>query len=380
VITVSGGIASKLEGDFSDLPPVSVVRNIPQGVAPREVAGSGFRERIGVLPTENLAVFAGSVVLGSRGLETVLDALARVSNWRFAVVGDGPALQALRERAEQLGIADRVHFEGFVPQQELLVLTSQADVGFCLIQNVNMSYYLSLPNKLFEYLYAGIGVIGSDLPEISAFIHKHGIGSVVDPDSASSVASALSEWKAPPQACLEAAQSDADWEREKVRLLSIYDRCLGPGRGSWETPPARPRWPEEASGWALLTSGLPPALESAAQHAFEKVVTIPGVEELQAWLGSAERARIPVLDEALIESTRSGHALRLAWASRGLELLAGDPIRCRTRPFGWAERSHRRLRAHHWKRARRRELERLVSRSGSPEPQGRRGIGGGGLP
>ena len=52
--------------------------------------------------------------------------------------------------------------------------------GFCLIEDVSMSDYLSLPNKLFEYLLAEVPVIGSDFPEISNVLNNSDLGLVSD--------------------------------------------------------------------------------------------------------------------------------------------------------------------------------------------------------
>ena len=53
-------------------------------------------------------------------------------------------------------------------------------MGFCLIENVSLSDYYSLPNKLFEYVNAGLYVISCDFPEIKSKLYKHKLGKTFD--------------------------------------------------------------------------------------------------------------------------------------------------------------------------------------------------------
>jgi hypothetical protein len=53
---------------------------------------------------------------------------------------------------------------------------SGADVGVSLIENVCLSYYYSLPNKLFEYLSYGMPVLASSFPEMEKIIKENDCG------------------------------------------------------------------------------------------------------------------------------------------------------------------------------------------------------------
>ena len=93
--------------------------------------------------------------------------------------------------AGEAGLYERVHFHPAVPPGGLLDVTASADVGLCLIEPLTESLRLSLPNKLFEYLAAGIPVVGTRLPEIRRVIEEYDVGATVDDLRPESIAAAL---------------------------------------------------------------------------------------------------------------------------------------------------------------------------------------------
>jgi glycosyltransferase involved in cell wall biosynthesis len=66
-----------------------------------------------------------------------------------------------------------------VPPADVQRTISGAAAGLCLIQPICRSYELSLPNKLFEYIAAGVPIIGADLPVIAAVVGEGQLGEVV---------------------------------------------------------------------------------------------------------------------------------------------------------------------------------------------------------
>jgi glycosyltransferase involved in cell wall biosynthesis len=104
------------------------------------------------------------------GVELLVEAAGRVAadvpRLRLEVYGHGDALPAVRARADQLGIADRVSLSGrFVPRLELLGIVRSADVGVIPNLPVRMNLH-ALPTKLFEYVTLGVPVVCADLPTI----------------------------------------------------------------------------------------------------------------------------------------------------------------------------------------------------------------------
>ncbi|MFA6234710.1 MAG: glycosyltransferase, partial [Bacteroidota bacterium] len=112
-----------------------------------------------------------------------------------------------------------------VSSAELSAWTASADLGMCLIENLGRSYFLSLPNKLFEYFAAGIPVVGSDFPEIGAVLRETGAGIAVDPAHSELLRKAIrtllddsGRYARAKTACLIASK-EFHWEKEREVLL-----------------------------------------------------------------------------------------------------------------------------------------------------------------
>lgn len=67
----------------------------------------------------NLIIYAGQIIRG-KGVDVLLEALARVkSRFECVILGDGNHKTHCEELSRKLGLADRVSFKGFIPQEEL---------------------------------------------------------------------------------------------------------------------------------------------------------------------------------------------------------------------------------------------------------------------
>jgi len=78
-----------------------------------------------------------------------------------------------------MDLTDRVKFFDIMPWDELMRFTKTADVGLCLEKDTNINYRFSLPNKLFDYISAGIPVIAGNLQEVPVIIRKYDFGLII---------------------------------------------------------------------------------------------------------------------------------------------------------------------------------------------------------
>jgi glycosyltransferase involved in cell wall biosynthesis len=133
------------------------------------------------------------------------------------------------QRVEQSDtLRGRVFYKGFAPPDELLQWTASADLGLQPIMNWNMSYYLCLPNKTFEYIQAGLPIASSDFPELRNIVEKYNIGVLFDPDNPKQMAEEIQRYFDSPElqetykANLKVAKEELCWETEEQKLIDLY--------------------------------------------------------------------------------------------------------------------------------------------------------------
>lgn len=229
-ITVSDGIAERLQARYGLRTRPVVLRNVCALPAPVPGAPPAvdLRARLG-LPAGTALVLHQGAPAQARGGPVLVRAMAGVPDAHLVFLGDGePAAEAeIDAVAAGLGLADRVHRVPAVPLADLLAVTAQADVGVSLLQDTCENHRLALPNKVFEYLTAGLPVVVSDLPEIARLVREHGVGRAVAPGDPGAVAAGLRAVlaeRADPalQARVAAAAHELSWTHERRRLEDAY--------------------------------------------------------------------------------------------------------------------------------------------------------------
>jgi glycosyltransferase involved in cell wall biosynthesis len=101
-------------------------------------------------------------------------------------------------------------------------------VGLCLCEHTCLSYYFCMPNKLFEYIRAGIPIICSDLPELRRVVSDEHLGVVAqDMQPESIVAAILAIEQRGPKSyagALATAANKYTWTRQTTVLAAIYEQ------------------------------------------------------------------------------------------------------------------------------------------------------------
>jgi glycosyltransferase involved in cell wall biosynthesis len=224
-ITTTDSWADYLAGLYR-IPRPLVVRNVPERLAAEP--GWDLRTELGIAADRRILLYQGSIQT-NRGIEQAIDALALLPDCDLVVIGYGALRPVLEDRVRREGLGERVRFFGPIPNDELLHYTASADVGLCLIQASSLSYYWSLPNKLFEYTMAGVPVVASDYPEMGGFVRREGVGEVCDPESPRSIADAVCRVLDTVDDVRAAARSASQryvWEVEEQVLRQTYADLL----------------------------------------------------------------------------------------------------------------------------------------------------------
>lgn len=154
-----------------------VVYNFPLCNSPKEKVTCKLPEH-----PENghkVIIYQGAVNK-DRGLEQLIDAMPLVEHAVLWIVGGGDVLMQLKRRAKKLNLNKKVVFIGQVSFEKLHFFTQNAHVGVSLEQNTNLNYYFSLPNKIFDYLHAGLPVLVSPLPEMKKIVTQNKVGELVE--------------------------------------------------------------------------------------------------------------------------------------------------------------------------------------------------------
>lgn len=228
VLVVTPSIADWYAETYGIVRPV-VMLNIPAGDPVVAETSDAFRLAFKIPDDHVVFVYQGSLGYG-RGVERLLEAFAQVPPERHLVVMGYGALQATVEQAAERHA--NVHFHPAVHPERVLEYTGSADIGICLIQNTCLSYYYSLPNKLFEYLRSGLPVLVSDFPEMGRVVDRWNCG-WREPARPAGLVAFLSELA---REDIEARRAGAweaarhlNWDEEVERMLATYRRLLRPG-------------------------------------------------------------------------------------------------------------------------------------------------------
>jgi len=223
LITVSPSIGDWYLSTFG-LKPLAVVLNSP--VYAKQLTqnpGSGYlRRRFGSASDEPLCVYVGLLGRG-RGLESLMRVFESPHRRaHLVVVGYGELKEVCEAVARR---STHVHVHDAVPHDELVSLIRDADLGICLIERVSLSDYLCLPNKLFEYIAAGVPVLVSDFPELRRVVETYSCG-FVSSEGQNSMEVAISsvEAKLPPR--LPGLPVELTWATQAKTLVDAYQRMM----------------------------------------------------------------------------------------------------------------------------------------------------------
>ena len=232
VITVNPFIADELAERYGISSP-QVVLNAPVGTALHEV---GFPD----VPRP-VFLYQGGFTQG-RGLAEMVSAFLPPGPGSLVVMGDGPLGNSLATLAETSSTPGRVLVVPPVAHADVVSAAACADVGLIPYLPTGLNNLYSSPNKLFDYLHAGLAIVASDLPFLRATLEKTGAGVVVSPGDVAELALVVAQLCDEPDtlAAMKAASKTAarsyTWERQVPVLLDAYTRALA----NRQEPVARP--------------------------------------------------------------------------------------------------------------------------------------------
>lgn len=222
ISAVSEGIALRLRELYPLAQPPVVIRNTP--------AFESISFRPAAAPAR--VIYHGILAPG-RGLEAAIDSVAA---WRpeFDLTLRGPGhptfLQALQRRIASRRLEARVLLAPPVPMTALVREAAAFDIGLFALPRSSRHNELALPNKIFEYIMAGLAICVTELPEMAQLVRRYNLGVTIPrlaPDAIAETINRLDprnidHYK---RNALAAAR-ELCWERESARLVAAYDAAL----------------------------------------------------------------------------------------------------------------------------------------------------------
>jgi glycosyltransferase involved in cell wall biosynthesis len=168
------------------------------------------------------AVYIGDV-RASRGLRTMVEAVADAPGWRLDVVGPVAAADQpwLTERLTRDDVAGRVVLHGRMPPRQAWQVGAGASVGMMLMGRTP-AFEDAVPTKLYEYLACGLAVLSTPMPRVLAMLDGSPSTAMV-PDAAAA-ARVLRGWSAAPERLVKARAAALEWADRELRGPSPYDR------------------------------------------------------------------------------------------------------------------------------------------------------------
>ena len=176
---------------------------------------------------KRVVLYQGAVNM-ARGIETVIEAVREMKDVVFIIAGTGDCFEKIKNYIKTEELGDRVYMTGRLDPARLKSLTRQAHLGVSLELNLSLNYYYALPNKLFDYIQAGIPVLVSSFPEMRTIVEKYGTGLVVDSSDIKQIKQLIYEMLHDDQkrsiwiSNSVSAREELNWENEQKRLIQLY--------------------------------------------------------------------------------------------------------------------------------------------------------------
>jgi glycosyltransferase involved in cell wall biosynthesis len=224
VITVNDSIAELYNQDYGKRP--FVVRNLPL----RRIEVENLsRSQLGLPEEKKIVLLQGGAINIDRGAEELIEAMKYVpANVVLYLIGGGDLWDQLKQLTHLLKLENKVFFLPRMPYNQLMSYTRLCDLGVTLDKPVSINYRFSLPNKIFDYLAAGLPVLASPLVEVKRIIDDYKVGLCIENHNPVHIAETIDAMMSNPERLMQwkknalEASEKLCWENEEKVLEKVY--------------------------------------------------------------------------------------------------------------------------------------------------------------
>lgn len=195
-----------------------VIRNLPF----RRHTTNDYNSR------ENILIYQGALNK-DRGIETIIKSMQYIDDCKLIIAGKGDLEAELKAMCNKLNLEEKIEFTGNLDFDTLYKLTSKAKIGLSIEHGISLNYKYGLPNKIFDYIQAGVPILCSPLQEIVKIIDNYTVGVVLENNNEVSLATLINEltnnsdYLSKLSNNCKTAASELNWENEEKILLKLFN-------------------------------------------------------------------------------------------------------------------------------------------------------------
>lgn len=225
VYTVNDSIRKLYQEEYGN--SISVIRNVPISMTiDSKPMPEHWKGKI-------ILLMQGIGIHPNRGGLELLEMMKFLPDQYYLVyIGGGSLWNTIVKKRKEWGLENKVEMISKMPPVQLKQYTQLAHIGFSLDGFENINYLYNLPNKLFDYIHAGVPVIATAIPEVKAILEQYKCGICFKTQNPKEMAEQVVE-QMENNECYQRmkentaiAAKDLCWEKEKNKLIDIYQPFL----------------------------------------------------------------------------------------------------------------------------------------------------------
>ena len=225
VYTVNESVRNKYQQEYGN--QIGVIRNVPvtSTIIPKEMPQQW--------KGKNILLMQGIGINPGRGGLELLETMKYLpNNYQLVYIGGGTQWDTIAEMRKVWQLEDRVEMISKLPPAELKRYTPLASLGFTLDGFESENYLFNLPNKIFDYIHAGVPVVATPIPEVKLIIEQYACGICLLSQATQDIARLIEELMNNPQQYqlfkknTILAAKELCWENEQQKLIAIYQPWL----------------------------------------------------------------------------------------------------------------------------------------------------------